>query len=154
MVKFNFLRTCNPQEPSWDGGDGDWQEPAETLGRYVHPETWSYVWDWIRGRRKVGFEPARDIDRHIGHLNGAGQQQRLAAIYSLGAMGEPALEPLLSNLKHVEGRNRIEPPYVQKRDGTFEPRVILWTGAGPRTGIFARTKLSRSGAWAKWRWIP
>ena len=135
MVKFNFLRTHNPQEPSWDGGDGDWQEPAETLGRYVHPQTWSYVWDWMRGRRKVGFEPVRDIDRHISQLNGADQQQRLAAIYSLGAMGEPALEPLLSSLERVEGQNHIEPPYyVRKTDGIFEvrgdPLERRWTKDG------------------------
>lgn len=35
-------------------------------------------------------------------------------------MGEPALEPLLSNLMRVEGLNRILPRYVQKADGTIE----------------------------------
>ena len=106
MVKFNFLRTRNPQETSWHGGTGDWEHPGEYLGRYEHYETWSYVWDWMRGCRKSGFVPASDIDQHLSNLNCADQQKRLAAIYSLGAMGEPALEPLLSSLKRIEGKNR------------------------------------------------
>jgi hypothetical protein len=120
MVKFNFMRTRNSQQPGWDGGDDNWQAPAAHLGRFAHQETWSYVWDWLRGSRKFGFAPARDIEQHISHLNGENQQQRLAAVYTLGAMGEPALQPLLSSLMEVEGQDRIVPPYVQKPDGTFE----------------------------------
>ena len=121
MVKFNFLRTRNPQEPSWHGGTGDWEPPGEYLGRYEHHETWSYVWDWMRGCRKSGFVPASDIDQHLSNLNCADQQKRLAAIYSLGAMGEPALEPLLSSLKRIEGKNRIESPYIKNAEGKFVP---------------------------------
>lgn len=120
MVKFVFRRTRNPENPSWNGGKDGWRPPDKYLGRYAHPETWSYVWDRMRGERHRELETATDIDQHIGHLNGADQQQRLAAIYSLGAMGEPALEPLLSSLLAVEGQNRIKPPYVQKADGSFE----------------------------------
>ncbi len=134
MVKFVFRRTRNPEKPSWNGGMDDWRPPDEYLGRYSHPETWSYVWDWMRGKRRSETEAATDIDRHIGHLNGADQQQRLAAIYSLGAMGEPALAPLLSSLLAVEGQNRIEPPYVQKADGSFEvsadSAARRWTEGG------------------------
>mgnify|MGYP001177312712 CR=1 FL=1 len=122
MIKFNFMRTRNPEEPSWDGGASDWQPPAEHLGRFQYPETWSYVWDWMRGISKTGFRPAKDVDRHLASLNGTNQQARLAAIYSLGAMGEPTLEPLISGLLSVAGQNRIQPhSYSQKEDGSFGP---------------------------------
>ena len=122
MVKFNFRRTRNPREPSWNGGTHDWQAPDAYLGRYAHHETWAHVWDWMRGIRNTGFEPPKDIDRHLSNLNGANQQARLAAIYLLGAMGEPALEPLLSSLMRVEGLNRNLPRYFRKADGAIETR--------------------------------
>ncbi|MGI9232493.1 MAG: HEAT repeat domain-containing protein, partial [Woeseiaceae bacterium] len=134
MVKFNILRTRNPLKPSWNGGEEHWQPPAEHLCRFEHPQTWSYVWDWMRGHRCTGAELGKDIDRHLSHLNGGDQQERLAAIYALGAMGEPALGPLLSSLLAVAGQDRIEPPYIQKEDGSFEgrgdPLERRWTEGG------------------------
>jgi HEAT repeat protein len=134
MYKFTFTRTSNPMAPSWDGGNGDWRPPESILGRYEHPETWSYMWNWLRGNRSGGTEPACNIAEHIGNLNSFDQQKRLAAIYSLGAMGEPALQPLLNSLLSLVGQNRIEPPYVQQADGKFvtkgDPRERRWTEGG------------------------
>ena len=135
MLKFNFLRTCSPKEASWDGGNCEWQPPQDYLGRFTHEETWSYAWNWLRGIRKTGFNPATDIDHHISKLNGANQQERLAAIYTLGGMGEPVLEPLLVSLMDVAGRNRIEPArYRRLANGSFEvqvdPRARRWNDGG------------------------
>jgi HEAT repeat protein len=134
MVKFIFFRTRNPEGPSWNGGEGPWQAPESRLGRHEHTQTWVRVWDWMRGQWQTGSLPAGDIDRHVSHLNGTDQQQRLAAIYSLGAMGEPALEPLVTSLLGVEGQDRIEPPYIQQADGAFEtvgdPLERRWTEGG------------------------
>jgi hypothetical protein len=111
-----------------------WRPPASFRGRFEHTETWSYVWDWMRGNPQDRLEPAKDIERHVGHLNGPDQKKRLAAIYTLGAMGEPALAPLLSSLLAVAGLNRIEPPYRQNADGSFEttanPLERRWTEGG------------------------
>lgn len=111
-----------------------WQAPEKRLGRYEHTETWTRVWNWMRGRRQGGTLPAGDVDELISRLNGADQQQRLAAMYSLGAMGEPALEPLLESLLQAGGHDRIEPPYVQNADGSFEshgnPDERHWTEGG------------------------
>ena len=92
MVKFNVLRTRNPQEPSWNGGTGHWKPPAEHLGRYELPQTWSCVWDWMRGCRQIGIEPGKDIGRHLSHLNGADQHKRLEAVYENGVLRP--LEPV------------------------------------------------------------
>ncbi|MGI9272595.1 MAG: HEAT repeat domain-containing protein [Woeseiaceae bacterium] len=120
MVKFVFRRTEEPLRPSWNGGADDWRPPGSHLGRFENNETWSYVWDWMRGHERTAVEPAKDIDSHIGKLNGTDQKQRLAAIYSLGAMGEAALGPLLESLLSVAGKNHIKPPYRQKADGSIE----------------------------------
>ncbi|MGI9264666.1 MAG: HEAT repeat domain-containing protein [Gammaproteobacteria bacterium] len=134
MVKFIFFRTRNPQRPSWNGGEGEWQVPEKRLGRYEHTETWTRVWDWMRGNRQEQTLPANDVGQLVSRLNSADQQQRLAALYSLGAMGKPALEPLMESLLEVEGHDRIEPPYVQNADGSFEargnPDERHWTEGG------------------------
>ena len=50
MVKFNFMRTTMPKQPSWNGGLDVWQPPNEINGRYSHPQLWSTVWDWMCAR--------------------------------------------------------------------------------------------------------
>jgi|TARA_B110000238_G_scaffold53148_1_gene58082 hypothetical protein len=134
MVKFIFFRTQNPQRPSWQGGEGAWQMPAKRQGRYEHRETWARVWDWMCGKQQAEALPASNVDQLVSRLNGADQQQRLAAMYALGAMGKHALEPLLASLLEAEGHDRIEPPYVQKADGSFEaqgnPDEQHWTEGG------------------------
>ena len=135
MAKFAFLRTRNPRGPSWNGGKAAWQAPNAQLGRYAHPETWVAIWDWLRGHRAPGKAAAKmDMDLHLANLNVEDQEKRLAAIYSLGALGKSAVEPLVTSLLALEGKNRIEPPYVQKADGSFEmrgdPHERRWTEGG------------------------
>jgi HEAT repeat protein len=134
MYKFTFMRTRNPQSPSWNGGDGEWQPPEHKLGGYQHPETWTYMWNWLRGIRPGSTEPAGNIEEHVGNLNSYDQQKRLAAIYSLGTMGEPALDPLVNSLLSVAGKDRIEPAYTQQAGGKFvpngDPRVRRWLEGG------------------------
>lgn len=122
MVKFTLFRTRNPDAANVAERGVAWRAPEELLGRFHHSTTWSYVWDWMQGARRSDGQPAENIERLISHLNGDDQQKRLAAIYSLGAMGNAAVEPLVSSLLNVEGHDRIEPPYIQKADGSYENR--------------------------------
>lgn len=119
MVKFVFRRTATPRAPDWQGGQSEWQTPASFLGRFENRETWSYVWDWMRGHKRTEALAPAAIDDHISRLNGTDQQRRLAAIYSLGAMGSAALQPLLDSLLTAAGQGHIEPPYTQDADGSF-----------------------------------
>lgn len=134
MVKFMFQRTRNPQCPSWDGGHGEWRPPASKLGRFEHPETWASVWNWMRGEPPPRCAASTGIDQHLDALNGLDQPKRLAAIYSLAAIGEPALEPLRASLLRAAGKGRIEPPYFQREDGSFavrgEPHERRWDEGG------------------------
>ena len=135
MVKFNFLRTSLPEQPSWNGGSGAWQTPSELLGRYSHPQLWSTMWDWMRGHPRLDILPAKDIALHISHLNSPDQPLRLEAIYSLGAMGQAALTPLLESLASTQGQGRIDPPYTQNEDGSYSANTAnsserRWTEGG------------------------
>lgn len=134
MVKFVFRRTDTPTRPSWNGGVDEWCPPASYRGRFEHSEAWSYVWDWLRGHKRRHVLDATNLDEHMDQLNGTDQRSRLAAIYTLGAMGEPALEALRNSLLTVAGQNHIDPPYVQKADGSFEQihsrRERRWTEGG------------------------
>ena len=122
MVKFNFMRTQNPTGPSWEGGLSNWRNPEKYLGRYKHEALWSFMWDWLRGHKKKRFCPSVDIEKCISGLNSADQQQRLHCIYTLGAMGEPAVEPLIASLQKFEGRNLMQPlDLFRNTEGVFEP---------------------------------
>ena len=109
MIKFIFLRTRNPVGPSWDGGKGEWEPPRARLGQFDHSETWSYIWDWMRGAPRITTRNAagsNEIPRLIGLLNGTDQPARLQAIYELAAIGADAVGPLTESLLTNAGQER------------------------------------------------
>ena len=122
MVKFNFMRTQNPGGPSWEGGLNKWRNPEKYLGRHKHEALWSFMWDWLRGHEEKRFCPSIDVEECISGLNSSDQQQRLHCIYTLGALGEPAVEPLIASLQKFEGRNLMQPlDLLKNTKGVFEP---------------------------------
>ncbi|MCY3821082.1 MAG: HEAT repeat domain-containing protein [Gammaproteobacteria bacterium] len=109
MIKFIFLRTRNPAGPTWDGGEVEWQPPKARLGQFDHSETWSYVWDWMRGAPPFAAFNApgsNEIPRLIGLLNGTDQPARLRAIYELAGIGAEAIGPLTESLLENAGQER------------------------------------------------
>ena len=72
---------------------------------------------------------------HVSRLNSSDQPRRLEAIYTLGAIGQAALAPLLESLSSAEGQGRIDPPYVQNEDGSYSANAEMgaqrrWTEGG------------------------
>ena len=68
-------------------------------------------------------------------MNSSDQPRRLEAIYTLGAIGQAALAPLLESLSSAEGQGRIDPPYVQNEDGSYSANAEMgaqrrWTEGG------------------------
>ena len=109
MIKFIFLRTRNPVAPSWDGGEVEWQPPKTRLGQFDHSETWSYIWDWMRGAPRSASRNAggsNELPRLIGLLNGTDQPARLRAIYELAVIGAEAIGPLTESLLANAGQER------------------------------------------------
>ena len=134
MVKFIFLRTRTPVEPSWDGGDVEWRPPKARLGRYDHSETWSYIWDWMRGAPRFASHKAsgsNDVQKWMGFLHDTDQEIRLKAIYTLAATGTDAIGPLTESLLKNAGQQReFTCPYMIDKSGAFvpigDPNVRRW----------------------------
>ncbi|MDE0225115.1 MAG: HEAT repeat domain-containing protein [Gammaproteobacteria bacterium] len=134
MVKFIFLRTRTPVGPSWDGGEVGWQPPNARLGRYDHGETWSYIWDWMRGAPRFASGKAsvsKDVQKWMGFLHDTDQEIRLKAIYTLAAMGADAIGPLTESLLRNAGQEReVTCPYMIDKSGAFvpigDPNVRRW----------------------------
>ncbi len=134
MVKFIFLRTRAPAGPSWDGGKVAWRAPKTRLGRYDHTETWSYIWDWMRGAPRFANGKAsvsKDVAKWMGFLHDTDQQVRLKAIYTLAAMGADAIGPLKASLLKNAGQQReFTCPYMIDKSGAFvpigDPNVRRW----------------------------
>ena len=134
MVKFIFLRTRTPVGPSWDGGEVGWQPPKARLGRYDHGETWSYIWDWMRGAPRFASGKAsvsKDVQKWMGFLHDTDQEIRLKAIYTLAAMGADAIGPLTESLLRNAGQEReVTCPYMIDKSGAFvpigDPNVRRW----------------------------
>ncbi|MDE0452403.1 MAG: HEAT repeat domain-containing protein [Gammaproteobacteria bacterium] len=134
MVKFIFLRTRTPTRPSWDGGDVEWRAPKARLGRYDHSETWSYIWDWMRGAPRFASRNAsvsKDVRKWMGFLHDTDQEIRLKAIYTLAAMGADAIGPLTESLLRTAGQEReFTCPYMIDKSGAFvpigDPNVRRW----------------------------
>ncbi|MDE0451383.1 MAG: phytanoyl-CoA dioxygenase family protein [Gammaproteobacteria bacterium] len=125
MIKFIFLRTRNPVAPSWDGGEAEWQPPKVRLGQFDHSETWSYIWDWMRGAPRFATRNAagsNEIPRLIGLLNGTDQPARLEAIYELAAIGAETMGPLTESLLENAGHEReFTCPYQLDKYGEYVP---------------------------------
>ena len=134
MVKFIFLRTRTPVGPSWDGGEVEWRAPETRLGRYDHTETWSYIWDWMRGAPRFAngnASSSKDVQKWMGFLHDTDQEIRLKAIYTLAAMGADAIGPLKASLLGNTGQQReYTCPYMIDKSGAFvpigDPNVRRW----------------------------
>ena len=134
MVKFIFLRTRTPAGPSWDGGEVAWRAPETRLGRYDHSETWSYIWDWMRGAPRFAngnASSSKDVQKWMGFLHDTDQEIRLKAIYTLAAMGADAIGPLKASLLGNAGQQReYTCPYMIDKSGAFvpigDPNVRRW----------------------------
>ena len=126
MLKFIFLRTRNPvREPSWRGGEDEWEPPNARLGRYDHSKAWSYIWDWMRGApRSATRNPAasNDVRKWIGLLHDTDQEVRLEAIYQLAGIGADAIAPLRESLLQNAGLQReVTMPYRMNEHGAYVP---------------------------------
>jgi len=83
MVKFNFARTTHPDNPSWSNEKVAWQEPQQRVNPNHLPNTWSYLWHWMRGDETQMRELSPVVN------TGSNQPSRLEAIYA--ARDIPAL---------------------------------------------------------------
>jgi hypothetical protein len=121
MVAFLFARMSEPQDPSWDCENQDWN-PGPGV---AHPELKKHLWDWHCGRSAGGFAGGEDLpngsiselvgsaaaNSALGETNramwtpvdetqqeGASEPLWLDTIYALAAVGEAAVPALIDAL--------------------------------------------------------
>ena len=119
MVKFVFSRTRHATAASWDNADADWQRPPGCVPAYDLPETWGYIWNWMRGAPAAKSNGA-SIDAHLANLNSADQPARLRSIYALAADADVAR--LTDALIEHAGKNKHERRLAQGKNGQPVPR--------------------------------
>lgn len=94
MMKFQFHRMSEPQKPTWNNVDTQWQSLNNDLSK--HDVMWQQHWNWLCGQSPVA--QTGDIQTLTQALTSQAEPERLNAAYTLGAMGESATETLIQAL--------------------------------------------------------
>ena len=106
MLKFLFCRTEEPQQPSWNAENPNW-EPNQTTP-VQHQEIWEHLWKWHHGEQNGARnptaasspnDPSNLIQELRDGLNDEDEATRLNAAYALGNIGEPAIPTLIEALQ-------------------------------------------------------
>ena len=97
MLKFQFVRTREPQFPSWNHSSNEWDAPAPD--RAVSLD----VWSWLCGRYAPDAlrseDAAKAVPRLLEALRDESETVRLNGAFALGAIGEPAVPVLIDAMR-------------------------------------------------------
>ena len=119
MVKFVIARTQHPQRPAWANIDADWRRPSGCIPNYDLPETWGYLWSWLRGEPKPIANGAPTAT-HLANLDSDDQPRRLASTYALAAVAD--VDELIDNLLAHAGGGKHERRLAKDAAGQPLPR--------------------------------
>ena len=119
MMKFQFIRMDEPQEPEWNTRGLSWKSvdshEASDAASLTHEGTWRHVWNWMTGESNSPRNPQKttqsangDANRNLGQrieaLGDNTPSVRSRAADELGMSGEAAAEavPMLIQALHDE----------------------------------------------------
>ena len=106
MLKFLFCRTAEPQQPSWNAENPNWE--MNQTAPVEHQGIWEHLWKWYHGRQNGEMNPTaalppNDLSKLMcalqEELNHESEAARLNAAYTLGSIGEPAIPTLVEALR-------------------------------------------------------
>ena len=95
--KFVFMRTEEPDGPTWDSRVEDWEQP-DVAAIPDHEILWTYIWNWMRGagdrfRRAAGARlQRRSAAELVDLLEAPEASQRLRATNELGFLRRAAAD--------------------------------------------------------------
>ncbi|OPH58965.1 phytanoyl-CoA dioxygenase [Paenibacillus ferrarius] len=102
MLKFEFMRTEMPQQPSWNNQERAWKRPTNLLAPIAeHDLMWEETWNWLSGEIGSLAETASPDAEHIQELASqlAGfEPTAINAAYDLARRGQLGIEALLKGL--------------------------------------------------------
>ena len=108
MIKFLLTRTEEPQQPSWNANgiaSTDTELSTDDAPTPGQEAVWKHVWDWLSGGNEAmaqnGDRNGNHVSQLIDALGDASAPARLNAVYTLGAIGEPAVDPLVDVLRQT-----------------------------------------------------
>ena len=109
MIKFLLTRIEEPQHPSWNANSISSTDAESLTGDAPTPgqeAVWKHVWGWLNGDNEAMATKNRGrngnhVSQLIGTLHDASAPARLNAVYVLGAIGEPAVDPLIEALRQT-----------------------------------------------------
>ena len=146
MIKFVYVRRCEPKAPSWNCQDDRWHNPDELLCPWDLEIAWSHLWDWMCGKRNRyesffanhGASTGGDIAGLIQAVSSNGPLDRLlAAVRQLAAHGAeaaaaiPALVDLL-NKDHQASRTAATYALGAIGEAAVDPLIDRLVEAGGR----------------------
>ncbi len=95
MVKFLFNRMGEPTAPSWNNEDAEWREKEGEYGRLL-----SHAWDWFRADTNgSNGDNGASVSELISALCGESEPDAFDAAYTLSAMGESVVGPLMDTMR-------------------------------------------------------
>ncbi|MBT4141062.1 MAG: hypothetical protein HOE48_24355 [Candidatus Latescibacteria bacterium] len=97
MLKFQFARQIEPDEPAWDHQGRVWSPGIDD----VHPEVSQDVWHWMSGA-KTQVEGAGDsagVDALLTQLSEGTETARLKTGYQLAEIGLPSVPGLIAAMR-------------------------------------------------------
>jgi hypothetical protein len=130
MVKFAYLRVVHPQAYTVSPWAGD-SEFRPNLSSVMHPAASYHVFSWLRGRPRLSAAEVGVLTRPLVNepngasgvattatgdpsvtqllsaLNQRDQERRIAAIYALAAIGQPAVDSLIVDLSEHSCRPQL-----------------------------------------------
>ena len=113
MVKFVALRTRHPVAPTWDHQNPEWHTPNDLKTPHDLPVVWTSLWNWLRGAARhdgITMPDIKDLPRLMAGMRSASQQERLACLYDVAAIGAPAVDGLVDALLQTAGQGRHRAP--------------------------------------------
>jgi len=96
MLKFQFARTQEPEQPTWDHQSRAWSPGIEDR----HPAISRDVWDWLCGEPAKKQQPANgNMQDLLSVLKRGSENERLDAAYGLAEFGAPAVPELVAAMR-------------------------------------------------------
>ena len=98
MMKFLFARMSEPQSPSWNSEETEWDQ-HELIGIGTHQKMFQHVWDWHYGKAN-GDIPSNgrsmeSVPELIEGLGNDSESKGLSAAYALSEFGKSVVPMLI-----------------------------------------------------------
>ncbi|WP_231571445.1 HEAT repeat domain-containing protein [Gordoniibacillus kamchatkensis] len=105
MLKFEFMRTAAPAEPSWSNEVREWQPPAGLSSSIYRQEAlWEENWNWLCGSMGSLAGTAPDEEESVRELarelENPFEPAALHAAYELARRGRKGTDALLQGIRH------------------------------------------------------